>query len=83
MQHRARLAYDARDLGTSVSRARKRLGLTQAELAERLGVTRTTVVRLEQGESVAVDTVMSALSECGQAIAVVPKFSDVRFDADG
>jgi transcriptional regulator with XRE-family HTH domain len=63
-----------------VSRARKQSSLTQAALAERLGVTRTTVTRLEKGESVSIETVLSALSECGYAVAVVPKFSRVRIE---
>ncbi len=35
--------------GDEVRRIRKRLGLTQAQLAERLGVTASSVARWEQG----------------------------------
>lgn len=50
-------------------------GFTQQELADRLGVGRMTLSRLERGDSVAIETAMRALSECGYAIAVAPKFS--------
>jgi transcriptional regulator with XRE-family HTH domain len=78
MRHRARVAYDAGEFGDAVRRVRHEKGLTQTQLAERLGVSRMTVSRLEAGETVAMDTALGALSECGYAVAVVPKFSDVR-----
>lgn len=37
-------------IGERIAQARKRLGLTQAALAEKLGLARTTVVALEKGE---------------------------------
>lgn len=37
--------------GEELRRLRKRLGLTQAQLAERVGVTRNTIARQERGES--------------------------------
>jgi transcriptional regulator with XRE-family HTH domain len=72
------MAYDAGEFGEAVRRARREKGLTQTQLAERLGVSRTTVSRLEAGGTVAMDTALGALSECGYAVAVVPKFSDLR-----
>lgn len=36
--------------GAELRRIRKRLGLTQAQLAERVGVTRNSVARQERGE---------------------------------
>lgn len=36
-----------------------------------------TISRLERGESVSVDIALRALSECGTALALVPKFSRV------
>jgi HTH-type transcriptional regulator/antitoxin HipB len=76
MNHLA-LVYDTAELGSYVRRVRKTKGLRQDELAERLGVTRMTVSRLERGEPVSVDTALRALSECGYAIAVAPKFTRV------
>jgi HTH-type transcriptional regulator/antitoxin HipB len=83
MDHPASLAYDTAELGAHVRRARQEKGLRQEELADRIGVTRMTVSRLERGEPVSVDTALRALSECGYAIAVAPKFTRVAvIDAD-
>lgn len=61
-------------------RARTGKDLTQAELADRLGVTRMTVSRLENGEAVSMETALRALSECGYALAIAPKFSHLRLN---
>ncbi len=37
-----------------------------------------TISRLERGEPVSVDIALRALSECGIAVALVPKFSRVK-----
>jgi HTH-type transcriptional regulator/antitoxin HipB len=74
-------ALDSAELGAAVRRARIARGLQQVDLADLLGVSRMTVSRLERGESVAVDTSIRALSECGMAVAVVPKFSRLVVDA--
>ena len=71
------LVYDTAELGGHVRRARQAKRLRQDELAGRIGVTRMTISRLERGESVSVDTALRALSECGVALALVPKFSRV------
>ncbi|RYC13293.1 helix-turn-helix transcriptional regulator [Nocardioides zhouii] len=70
-----RWAYEPAELGRAVRGTRQERGLTQQELAERLGVGRMTISRLERGDSVSVETAMRALSECGYAIAVAPKFT--------
>lgn len=80
MKHLLRWAYDSRDLGEALRRARADKGLTQVELADRLGVTRMTISRLENGEAVSLETALRALSECGYAIVVAPKFSDLRLE---
>jgi transcriptional regulator with XRE-family HTH domain len=83
MNNRASLVYDTVEFGAHVRRARQQKGLRQEELADRLGVTRMTVSRLERGEPVSIDTALRALSECGYAIAVAPKFTRVAvLDAD-
>lgn len=78
MKHGVRWAYDARELGQILRRARVDQGLTQAELAARLGIGRMTVSRLEAGEAVSMETAMRALSESGYAVAVAPKFSTLQ-----
>lgn len=72
--HHAALLYDTAEFGERIRTLRRNKGLRQDELADRIGVTRMTISRLERGESVSVDTAVRALSECGYAIAVVPKF---------
>lgn len=80
MKHWMRRAYDSHDLGDAVRRARKEVGFSQGELAERLAVTRMTVSRLENGQAVSVETALRALSECGYAVVVAPKFVQVRVE---
>ncbi|MUL49051.1 helix-turn-helix transcriptional regulator [Mycobacterium sp. CBMA293] len=73
--HHVALMYDTGEFGERIRTLRREKGLRQDELADRIGVTRMTISRLERGESVSVDTALRALSECGYAIAVAPKFS--------
>jgi transcriptional regulator with XRE-family HTH domain len=80
MDHMALWVYDTAELGVRVRRARQEKGFYQEELAERLGVTRMTVSRLERGQPVSVDTAIRALSECGYALVVAPKFTRVVVD---
>lgn len=72
----------AEELGQSIRRAREARGWQQADLAERVGVARMTVSRLERGEAVSVETAIRALSECGCGVVVVPKFSRVTVEND-
>jgi transcriptional regulator with XRE-family HTH domain len=82
MKHLVRWAYDIRELGEAVRRVRRQQNMTQAELAERLGVGRGTIRRLEQGESVSAETALRALGQCGYAVAIVPKFSRLSVEQD-
>ncbi|HEY7127249.1 MAG TPA: helix-turn-helix transcriptional regulator [Ktedonobacterales bacterium] len=55
---------------------RKRLGLSQGELAERAGLTRTTITRLEQGGVAryqTIDKLASALNSTRQRLIRVPR----------
>jgi transcriptional regulator with XRE-family HTH domain len=65
------------DLGRLVRDARRSRSYRQAELAERSGVSRMTISRLERGGDVGVATVVRVLSECGYSLYVVPKFARV------
>ncbi len=54
------------DLGTSVRRRRKALGLSQSDVADLVGVTRQTVGRLENGDpTVAVGTALAIIETLG------------------
>lgn len=71
-------AVDAASLGRSISEARKEAGMTQQELAARLGVGRGTVVRLENGEAVSMIVAMKAIRIVGRDVALVPRFSKLQ-----
>ncbi|MDX6652465.1 MAG: hypothetical protein QOJ38_1246 [Solirubrobacterales bacterium] len=56
-------------VGNLIRRARQREGLTQAELARRLGTTQSAVARLEAGRgNPTVGTVDRALRACGHVL---------------
>jgi transcriptional regulator with XRE-family HTH domain len=56
-------------LGTLIRDARRAAGLTQGELARRLGTTQSAVARLERGRAQPrVDTVERALGACGRRL---------------
>jgi transcriptional regulator with XRE-family HTH domain len=59
----------AEKLGTLIRDARRAAGLTQGELARRLGTTQSAVARLERGRAQPrVDTVERALGACGRRL---------------
>jgi HTH-type transcriptional regulator/antitoxin HipB len=58
--------YTAASIGPAIKHYRKEAGLTQAELAERVGLTREYLSRLEQGhESEQVRRILAVLRELG------------------
>ena len=59
-----------------VRELREALGLTQAELAERAGVRRATVNRIENAHVTAID--LEVLEKLGDALRVEPGFLIVR-----
>lgn len=81
MKHHLSWVYNSAELGHAIREARRANGIRQEDLAEALGVSRMTISRMERGDSVSMETAMRALSECGFALIVAPKF--VRVTADG
>jgi DNA-binding XRE family transcriptional regulator len=71
-------AVDAASLGRSIAEARKESGMTQQELADRLGIARRTVVRLEHGHAVSVVVAMSAIRILERDVALVPRFARLK-----
>ena len=66
--------------GDLIREARRRAGLTQAELAERLGTTQSAIARLERGRTEpSYDRVAHALEACG--LDLVPQLLQAD-DAD-
>lgn len=51
------------ELGGLVKALRKQRGLSQFQLANSLGVSRTTIQNLEQGKNFTVDTILKVLKE--------------------
>jgi len=66
--------------GTLIREARRRAGLTQRDLAERLGTTQSAIARLERGRTEpAFDHVIRAIRACGLELVPQLQRSD---DAD-
>ena len=66
LTHLPATTYALRTLGAQISVARRELGWTAADLAERLGVTAAVVSRIERGApSTGVGTVLEAAVLCG------------------
>jgi HTH-type transcriptional regulator/antitoxin HipB len=63
---------DPAELGRAIRQARGERGWDQATLAERIGVTRSTLAKIERGHAGSVATALRALSECGYAVAIAP-----------
>jgi HTH-type transcriptional regulator / antitoxin HipB len=68
-----REAFDAISLGRGIRELRNARGWTQQTLAQWLGVSRPTVVSLEQGGPVSVVVAMKAIALLGGKIVVSPK----------
>jgi transcriptional regulator with XRE-family HTH domain len=66
--------------GRALAGARHAAGLTQAELAARLGVDRTTVVNLEAGRNAAVSRLIRAFNGLGYDLIAVPRTARVTVD---
>lgn len=66
--------------GRALAGARHAAGLTQAELASRLGVDRTTVVSLEAGRNAAVSRLIRAFNGMGYDLIAVPRTARVTVD---
>lgn len=64
-------AKDAFELGARVKTERERLGLTQSELAEKMGTTQPTIARLEAGGvTPSLDTLHRAADALGLELVV-------------
>lgn len=70
------------DLGAILRTSRKAAGLTQADLARRIGVTRHWVVQAEKGApNTRTDLFIKALASSGMSIDVVPTPRDEGIEA--
>lgn len=60
----------ARDLGAEVRRHRDYAGLSQEALARSTGVSRSTIIDLEQGRNVSISTALQVLSQLGAGLSI-------------
>ena len=64
-------ARTAKQVGAIVRRARRRVGMTQAELGAKIGLRQATVSKLERGEpATQIITLLDALSALGLEIII-------------
>lgn len=68
----------SRNVGEALAQVRRETGLTQSELAERLDVTRTTVIDMEKGRPAAVRRLVDAFSMLGYDVVIVPRGTRVE-----
>ncbi len=74
-------AWSSEDVGRHIAQLRKAKGLRQAEFAERLGVSRTTLSALENGKSVSFQLAVKAVSFLGSRFVIAPKSAQIRVSA--
>lgn len=58
-------------IGEAIKQARKRQGLTQDELGERMGVKKSFVSKIESGKGIAYSTIMRAFKALGAETATL------------
>ncbi|MHB8466168.1 MAG: helix-turn-helix transcriptional regulator [Acidimicrobiales bacterium] len=65
-------------LGRTLRACRRDARLTQAALAERLGIERTTVLNMEASRNPVLERLVSAFATCGFDLVAVPRDATVR-----
>lgn len=73
-----RISLNPRDLGQALKAERLALGQTQQALATATGYQRQTIVALEAGKNVSLQTLFAALAALGKGLSIV----DTRPDMD-
>lgn len=77
------LARNTKQIGAVIRRARKKLGITQKELGEKVGIWQVTVSLIENGESGArIDTLLSILAALDLEFQIVPRSRDLHADIE-
>jgi transcriptional regulator with XRE-family HTH domain len=77
----AKVVNSGKELGGYISTWRKLRGLTMSQVAERAGITRDTVSRLERGEvTVGLDTFLGVLRALDRLDAVVDSLDPFETD---
>jgi len=74
----ANIILDLSSMGKAFRAERKALGLTQADVANKSGLRRETIIQLEAGENISLFTLIQATAALGKAISI----TDRRMDYD-
>jgi transcriptional regulator with XRE-family HTH domain len=69
--------------GRALAGVRHAAGMTQAEIASRLGMDRTTVIDIEAGRNAAVNRFVGLFNRMGYDLIAVPRGVRVTVEADG
>jgi transcriptional regulator with XRE-family HTH domain len=69
--------------GRALAGVRHAAGITQAEIASRLGMDRTTVIDIEAGRNAAVNRFVALFNRMGYDLIAVPRGVRVTVEADG
>jgi transcriptional regulator with XRE-family HTH domain len=72
-----------RGAGRALVGVRRAAGLTQAEIAARLGMDRTTVIDIEAGRNTAVNRFVGLFNRMGYDLIAVPRGARVTVEAGG
>lgn len=82
-------SFSASDLGLTLRKERKALGLTQHALAQKANCRRETIVQLESGGNVSLYTLMGVLGALGKGLDVcdarieLERLAEIFGDDDG
>jgi transcriptional regulator with XRE-family HTH domain len=71
-------AYSFEDIGQFLREARREHGITQAQMAKKLGFSAVTLSALETGKSVSTAKVEKYLQILGYRLVILPKTADVE-----
>lgn len=71
-------AYSYEDIGEFLREARRKHGITQVEMAKKLGFSSVTLSALETGKNVSAVKVDRYLQQLGFRMVIVPKGADVK-----
>lgn len=71
-------SYTLEQLGEFIAEARRARGYTQAQFAQLLRVSHTTLSNLERGKSVASETLQRAIQLLDMRMVVAPKSANVQ-----
>ena len=68
------LARSAKQIGNEIRRQRKRLGMTQGALGEKVGLRQATISQIESGQpGTKLDTILSVLAALDMELRIAPR----------